>query len=138
MDAAADLPDDDISGALAYVCRRLDYLRRLMSSDPVPGHDPSELRALISAVTAPQQPSLGELQDLLRTLHQAVQAAGDPLGVRQTSAGRSLHLPGIGSGPFEAVYQCPIGRCSGRRPDQSTVFPLTCTITGRELQRKIL
>lgn len=139
MGAAAHQPDDHTDQALAYVCRRLDYLRRLLSPDRGPGGDPPELDALTDAATAAQRPDQGELRDLLQALHQAVQAAGDPLGVWQASAQRSVHLPGIpGGGPFEPLYLCPVGRCAGRRPDQSTVFPLTCTITGRELKRTIL
>ncbi|MEU9472221.1 hypothetical protein AB0D78_37600 [Streptomyces avermitilis] len=139
MSAAANPHDDGINAALAYVCRRLDYLRRLMTPNAEPGSDPSELRALLRAVTAAQRPGAGELRDLLQALHQAVQASGDPLGVWQASAGRSLQLPGIpGEVPFETLYRCPVDRCAGRRPDQSTVFPLTCTITGRELQRTVL
>jgi hypothetical protein len=137
--AATDPPDDQIDDALAYICRRLDYLRRLLAPNSGTGTGPPELRALTGAVTAAQRPGQGELQDLLQTLHQAVQAAGDPLGIWQAPEQRSLHLPGTSGGaPFESLYRCPISRCAGRRPDQSTVFPLTCTITGRELKRAIL
>jgi hypothetical protein len=59
--------------------------------------------------------------------------------VWHASGRRSLDLPGIpASAPFEALHRCPIGRCAGRRPDQFTAFPLTCAITGRELERTIL
>ncbi|MFD4913059.1 hypothetical protein ACFWNR_07530 [Streptomyces virginiae] len=139
MGAATDPPDDHIGPALAYVCQRLDYLRDLLGSAQGTGGDPPELRALTTAVTAAQRPGLSELRDLLKALHQAVQAAGDPLGVWQASAQRSLHLPGISGGtPFESIYLCPLGRCAGRRPDQATVFPLRCTLTGRELERTVL
>ncbi|WP_328915296.1 MULTISPECIES: hypothetical protein [unclassified Streptomyces] len=140
--AATDQSDDGTDEALAYVCRRLDYLRRLLTPGQVGGGDPPELRALTTAVTAARRPGHGELRDLLQELHRVVQAAGDPLGVWQASAGRGFHLPGIpgipGGSPFEALYLCPMGSCAGRHPDQSTVFPLTCAITGRELERTIL
>lgn len=139
MGAATD-PPNDTDRALAYVCRRLDYLRRLLTpGQDGTGGDPPELRVLTDAATAAQRPGHGELRDLLQALHQAVEAAGDERGVWQASKRRGLHLPGIpGGAPFEAHYLCPIGRCAGRHPDQSTVFPLTCTITGRELERTIL
>ncbi|WP_447035811.1 hypothetical protein [Streptomyces sp. DSM 118878] len=139
MGAATDPPDDRVDQALAYVCRRLDYLRRLLTPDQDMGGDPPELRVLTDAVAAAQQPDPSAFQNLLQVLHEAVKAAGDPLGVWHASAQRSLHLPGASGGaPFESLYRCPIGRCAGRLPDQSTVFPLTCTITGRELERTIL
>ncbi|MFI6542971.1 hypothetical protein ACIBO9_06960 [Streptomyces prunicolor] len=139
MGAATDLPDDRADQALAYVCRRLDYLRRLLAPDQDMGEGPPELRVLTDAVTAAQQPDRDAFQDLLQALHEAVQAAGDPLGVWQASQARSIHLPGASGGaPFESLYRCPIDRCAGRHPDQSTVFPLTCKITGRELERTIL
>ncbi|MCX4529286.1 hypothetical protein OG982_26930 [Streptomyces sp. NBC_01551] len=139
MGAATDPPDDHIGPALAYVCQRLDYLDGLLSPAQGTGGDSPELRSLTDAVTAAQRPGLSELRGLLQALHQAVQAAGDPLGVWQAPAQRSLHLPGIsGDTPFEAIYLCPLGRCAGRRPDRATVFPLICTLTGRELERTIL
>ena len=139
MCAASDQPDDRTDQAVAYICRRLDYLRRLLAPDQNMGGDPPELRVLTDAVTAAQRSDQGALQGPLQALHEAVQAAGDPLGVWQVRKERSLHLPGeSGEAPFESLYRCPIDRCAGRSPDQSTVFPLTCTITGRELERTIL
>ncbi|MFC8663162.1 hypothetical protein [Streptomyces sp. NPDC057199] len=139
MGTATDPPDDRTDQALAYVCRRLDYLRRLLAPEQDTSGGPPELRALTNAVTTAQRPDRDTFQDLLQALHGAVQAAGDPLGVWQEPKERSLHLPGASGGaPFEPLYRCPIGRCAGRRPDKSTVFPLTCTITGRELERTIL
>ncbi|MFE9481263.1 hypothetical protein ACFYNM_21985 [Streptomyces spororaveus] len=139
MGAATDPPDDHIGPALAYVCQRLGPLRELLTQAQGTLGDPAELRALTDAVTAAQRPGLSELRDLLQALHQTVQAAGDPLGVWQATSQRSLHLPGISSGtPFEEIFLCPLGRCAGRRPDQTTVFPLKCAITGRELERTVL
>ena len=47
-------------------------------------------------------------------------------------------LRGVPSDPEAPVYGCPLGRCTGRRPDNTTVFPLICAITGRELRQEIL
>lgn len=137
MGAATDPPDDRTDEALAYVCQRLAYLRDLLIRAQGTDVEPPELRALTGAITAAQRPGQRDLQDLLHTLNQAIQGAGDSRGVWQEPARRGL--PGvIGCAPFEPLYVCPIGRCAGRHPDQSTVFPMTCTITGRELERKVL
>ncbi|GGT15289.1 hypothetical protein GCM10010222_66730 [Streptomyces tanashiensis] len=139
MGAAIDPPDDRIGPALAYVCRRLDYLRGLLGPAQGTGGDPPELQALTAAVTAARRPGVSELQGLLQALHRAVQAAGDQAGVWQASTQRGLHLPGVSvDTPFEPIYVCPLARCAGRRPDQTTVFPLICALTGRQLERTIL
>lgn len=128
---AADAPAYD---ALAYVCGRLDYLRAVLPHDE--GDDPPALRALFDA--------LRDAQDLvgpLEALHAGLLNAGDALGVwgHVRSGWRSLSVPGVEeNAPFEVVYLCPLGRCSGRRPDRTTTFPVTCAITGRELRRERL
>lgn len=123
---AADL----VADGLAYVCRRLDDISGLL---------PKKKQALVSqvlaAVRAGQDPA-GPLQ----ALHIALQVAGDHLGVwGHRGEPRGPNMTGINRHqPLEPFYPCPLSRCSGRQVDQSTVFPLVCAITGRELRRERL
>jgi hypothetical protein len=120
--------------ALAYVCGRLDYLRSVLPRDEA--GEPPVLRTLLNA--------LADARDLagpLQAVHTALLDAGDALGVwgHVRSGWRDLNLPGVDeTAPFEVIYLCPLGRCSGRRPDKTTTFPVTCPITGQELRRERL
>lgn len=149
MSASRPPRDAELNAALAYVCQKLDDLRDLLC----PGgqqEEPAELRAVLAAVTASTPLDQEHLYRLLDTLHQTVQAAGDARGIwagARTTARRldpsSISIPGISASgitghPQEICYTCPIGRCAGRRPDQTTIFPLICAITGRELVRERL
>jgi hypothetical protein len=138
MSTNTDLPaeDEDQTGpALAYVCSHLADLRVLLP-------DSDGAVALHELVTSVASAEFG--QDLgrrLDALHRKVQAAGDALGVwgHVADARRDLNLPGVsGGGPFEPIYLCPVGQCSGRQVDQTTVFPLVCEIAGRELDQDVL
>jgi hypothetical protein len=138
MSANTDLPveeEDQTGWALAYVCSHLAYLRALLPD----GDAAVALHDLVRSVTS-ADPSGRDLRRRLDALHRKVQAAGDGLGVWGHAADtrRDLNLPGVSSGPFEPLYLCPIGRCSGRQVDQTTVFPLVCEITGRELDQDVL
>ncbi|MEV5750750.1 hypothetical protein AB0L00_23250 [Actinoallomurus sp. NPDC052308] len=117
--------------ALAYVCGQVDSLRAILAD----GHGPSPLDDLLAAARDGR-----DLTGPLETLHTTLLAAGDPLGVwGHVRSWRAVNATGIDQrAPFEPVYLCPLLRCSGRRPDNTTVFPLTCTITGRPLRREEL
>lgn len=117
-----------VADGLAYVCGSLDSLHAVL-----PGDEQSPLRRLLAAVRADQDPA-GPLE----ALHAALLAAGDPLGVwgHARSQSRAVPMTGVDERrPFEPIYLCPQGRCSGRRVDKTTTFPLTCAITGQELRR---
>jgi hypothetical protein len=129
---------DRTADALAYVCARLDWLRSLPLGNGPTAQSP--LQQLLDAVRRGQDVSAH-----LDALHTAVQSAGDALGVRgarghaRRGEGSGLNLAGIdGRAPFEHLYLCPADRCSGRRPDRTTVFPLICGITGERLRRERL
>ncbi|GII88853.1 hypothetical protein Ssi03_68430 [Sphaerisporangium siamense] len=113
-----------IADGLAWVCAELDSLNAVM-----PDKKTSPLRHLLAAVRNGQDPA-----DQLQALHIALRKAGDQLGVWGHL--RTGPLTGVDEQrPFEPVYLCPLGRCSGRQVDSATTFPLTCAITGRQLRR---
>jgi hypothetical protein len=123
-----------VADALAYVCGRLEYLRAVLPRDEA--GDPPVLRALFAALSDGQ-----DLVGPLEALHADLLNAGDVLGVwgHVRPGWRNLSVSGLDeSAPFEVVYLCPLGRCSGRRPEKTTTFPVTCAITGRELRRERL
>lgn len=125
---------------VAYVCQQRDYLRELLTLErqcmSSAGQDPPVLAAVLQAVTAtPFSPDA--LAASLATLDEAVLAAGDMLGIRAAAA-RGLKPVGINdTTPYTPRYLCPLGRCTGRRPNQTTVFPMTCAITGRDLEQTL-
>lgn len=117
-----------VAEGLAYVCRNLDSLHAVL-----PGDEQSPLRRLLAAMRADHDQA-GPME----ALHAALLAAGDPLGVwgHARSESRAVSIAGADGGrPFEPIYLCPQGRCSGRRVDKTTTFPLTCAITGQHLRR---
>lgn len=118
--------------ALAYVCTRLDWFRQLLPDKANATSSP--LQQLLDAARHGQ-----DCGNALDTLHSAVQATGDALGVYQAERRGGLDLTGVDDHePPEIVYLCPISQCSGRRVDHSTAFPLICTITGEQLLRERL
>jgi hypothetical protein len=134
MAEGPDVTDAHTADALAYVCGRLDYLRAVLPHDEA--GEPPALRALLDALRDAQ-----DLAGPLDALHAGLLRAGDALGVwgHVRSGWRGLGVPGVEEdAPLEVVYVCPLGRCSGRRPDRTTTFPVTCTITGQELRRERL
>lgn len=136
-DAGAGL--GELGQMVAYVCRRRDYLRQLLTGGQDAMQDPPVLRGVVEAVTGAQPPD-DTLRESLHALDQAVRREGDELGIaaatQAAAAGRGLPLPGTdASAPFAPAYPCPIGRCAGRHPDQTTVFPLMCSLTGREIRQ---
>jgi hypothetical protein len=117
---------DRIAAGLAYVCKEFASLRAVLPDD-----EQGPLRRLLAAVRNGE-----DLAGPLAALHAALLAAGDHLGIWGQ---RSVTMAGINTqGPFEFVYLCPLGRCSGRSVDKNTVFPLICAITGQELRRERL
>ncbi len=125
---------------MAWVCERLETLRQDLGRGGHPDQqgdgDPEPLRLVLEAFTAG-----ANLAEPLEDLHTALLDVGDPLGLwgQVRSGHRGVNLAGTHDGtPFEPVYPCPLGRCSGRTPDNTTVFPLVCAITGRELRQKTL
>lgn len=123
-----------VADGLAYVCRHLDTLRTaLRHGQHDQEEEPASLRQVLEAVRTG-----ADLAGPLQALHTALLEAGDTLGV-WGAARRGVTLAGDDPGvPFEPVYPCPLGRCTGRHPDNTTIFPLICTITGRELHQETL
>lgn len=135
MDQEPQQANVQVADGLAYVCRHLDTLRTALQHDrnDQGEEEPALLRQVLEAVR-----TRTDLAGPLQALHTALLDAGDTLGV-WGAAQRGVNLAGTDQGvPFEPVYRCPLGRCAGRRPDNTTVFPLICTITGRELHQETL
>lgn len=76
-----------------------------------------------------------DITEPLDALHAALQSAGDALGVygRRT---RGVKLAGVGNGPLEIDYECPIARCAGRRWPDHVDASAHCAISGKKLNRK--
>ncbi|MEV5410336.1 hypothetical protein AB0K60_16045 [Thermopolyspora sp. NPDC052614] len=132
----ADLTSDDTRrtrDALAYACDHLEELREDLGDDPAGS---ALLDRLLSRIRGN-----GTIADVLDEIHAALQAAGDALGLYGRVPGhqgdRGIDLAGLGSGPLEIVYLCPIGRCSGHQT-QAAGSPPRCGISGEELRRERL
>jgi hypothetical protein len=122
-----------VADGLAYVCRHLDTLRTALRHGQHHEEEPAALQQVLEAAR-----TLADLTGPLQALHTALLKAGDTLGI-WGAARREVTLAGDDHGvPFEPVYRCPLGRCTGRHPDNTTIFPLICTITGRELHQETL
>lgn len=134
MDQEPPQTPPQVADGLANVCRNLDTLRTaLRHGQHDQEEEPASLRQVLEAVR-----TRADLAGPLQALHTALLDAGDTLGI-WGAARREVILAGDDHGvPFEPIYRCPLGRCSGRRPDNTTVFPLICTITGRELHQETL
>jgi hypothetical protein len=131
-------PDYPVADGLAFVCEQLETIRRDLrrSSQEEQGQDPAPVLGIMEAIRAGS-----DLAGPLRGLHTALLKAGDPTGVwgHVQPSFRDVTLVGDDPGmAFEVVYRCPLGRCSGRTPDNTTTFPLTCDLSGRELIKKTL
>lgn len=129
---------DEISDALAWVCARIEDIRRDLryGADSGQTGDPEPLKRVLDSFRAGS-----DLADPLQGLHHALLRVGDPLGVwgHVRPHSRSVTLAGADNGtPYEPVYRCPTGRCAGRTPDNTTEFPLVCAMTGRELLQETL
>ena len=131
-------PAYPIANGLASACERLETIRRDLrrSSGQELQQDPEPLQRLVEAFR-----SGSDLAAPLQGLHDALLNAGDPTGVwgHVQPGSRGVSLAGNDPDmPFEVVYRCPLGRCAGRSPDNTTIFPLMCALSGKELIQKTL
>ncbi|MBO2458464.1 hypothetical protein [Actinomadura violacea] len=123
----------DVPFSVAYACAHLDELRTLLEESDDAA---ARLTRLVSALRADPRPSEAELSALVDDLHAAVQAAGDPWGVRPPAQRGPLGAAGVES--VEVVYRCPLGVCAGRDADEVDRLPVRCAVTGRDLVRERL
>jgi hypothetical protein len=114
------------AAGLAYVCTHLDELRQVLHDD---GHDAGSVLALLLAALRDGKPVAQPLEDV----HQAVQRAGDELGIYGEHRTRSAEAVGVA--PAEIVFRCPLGKCLGRSFDEVAQFPPHCVVNGAELVR---
>lgn len=139
--------DERMGDALAYLCEHLDEVRgKLSRGRPTyeDGQEPALLQTIVHGLQADEQPS--DLAAALEELHTALRWAGDALGLWGHLPGHihgrdvrgDVILAGIARESAEILYLCPVGRCSGRRPEFGTVFPLTCSVVGAPLRRERL
>lgn len=138
MSQEENQPNYPVADGLASVCERLETIRRDLrrGSQEEQQQDPAPIRRVMEAFL-----DGGDLADPLQGLHTALLKAGDPTGVwgHVQPSSRSVSLVGnTPDVPFELVYRCPLGRCAGRSPDNTTIFPLICALSGRELIQKTL
>ncbi len=131
----AEKTDRQVRDALAYVCRRLDWIKAKLPAQADPpqesGDNPPMLEHVLTAAEAGT-----DLVGPLQALHRAMQTAGDRKGIWghvQANSRDPYALPGVNQQiPFEPVYDCPLGRCAGRIGDNVS-FPLVCSIAGEPL-----
>lgn len=127
MTQGADGPDAD---ALAYVCDQWSDLRAVLRAHR---GTPAADQTLVSLAQAVLDGS--DTTEILRDLHAALRAAGDPLGV--FGHARSAQVVGV-DGPYEIVYLCPVNHCSGRSWAAAAAGEPTCAVAGRTLRRERL
>lgn len=121
-EAAARRADE----GLAYLCTHLDEIRALLADDAVGREALARLRSVLRGG--------GEISGALSDIHDALLRAGDALGLYMHVRGLGdLTLAGIGSGPLEIVYRCPVHRCQRIVPGP-TVEPPQCGVTGEALR----
>jgi hypothetical protein len=132
-------PDYPVADGLASVCERLETIRRdLHRRNPEEQRqDPDPVLGITEAIREGS-----DLADPLQGLHTALLKAGDPTGVWGHVQPSTREVTLVGDDPgmaFEVVYRCPLGRCSGRTPDNTTTFPMICALSGgSELIKKTL
>jgi hypothetical protein len=100
---------------LANVCGHLDELRQLLNDDD--NDETSPVSRLLAAVRArkPQQ----VVADLLDELNEAVQDAGDMVGIFGFDVNRG---DDAGLDALEIVFRCPLARCAGRADADRQLF----------------
>ncbi|QKG19731.1 hypothetical protein [Actinomadura verrucosospora] len=118
---------------VAYACAHLDELRTLLEETDDAA---ARLTRLVAALRADPRPPEAELSALVGDLHAAMQAAGDPWGMRPPQQRGSVGAAGVES--VAVVYRCPLGVCAGRDADEVDRLPVRCAVTGRDLVRERL
>jgi len=120
-----------IGRALAYVCQRQRYLGEALGDH---GRGAEALDALKAAL---RQNSDQDLRPLLDDLDAAMKRAGDGLGIwdaLEWPNQRGVQIAGISGGErYDPIYECPLGKCTGRRPRQGSRNP-KCEITGKSMR----
>lgn len=122
---------------LAVVCAHAEEIRDDLRSG-TPGGD-----ALLGRLLAAMR--TGDRTDALETLHSALRAAGDPLGLDgyadDVPAGsRSFRPAGVDSSPAgghhgEIAYLCPLGTCARYWFPQGPAPVPQCAVGGRAMRR---
>jgi hypothetical protein len=131
MSDEADRPSKEAAArradqGLAYLCTHLDEIRALLADD-VAGRE--ALARLQSELRGG-----GDISGALSDIHDALLRAGDALGIFSHVRGlRDLTLAGVGSGPLEIVYRCPVRRCQRVVPGPA-VEPPQCGVTSEPLR----
>lgn len=115
-----------VDQGLAYLCTHLDEIRALLADDVAGREALARLRSRLRGD--------GEISGALSDIHDALLRAGDALGIYRHVRGlRELTLAGVGSGPLEIVYRCPVHRCQRIVPGPA-VEPPRCGVTGETLR----
>jgi hypothetical protein len=119
------------AAGLAYVCANLTSIRGDLQRD---GVDPALVLEPLLAAVRDGKP----VTELLEAVHQAVQRAGDSLGIFGYY-GVQYRGPGaVGTEPMEIVFRCPLGKCMGRQFAEVTQISPHCSVSGAELVRERL
>jgi hypothetical protein len=122
------------AAGLAYVCRYLEEICEVLRPDGCvdPAHRAPVVRRVLDAARMG-----ADLGGPLNALHAALLHAGDPRGV--WGAARALVPAGVDTGvPFEPVYVCPHGHCSGHSTAAAAAISFTCAVTRQPLRTEIL
>lgn len=123
-----------VAAGLAYVCRYLADICEVLRPD---GGDPGGRDPLVVRRVADAARTGTDLRAPLDELHAALLNAGDPRGV--WSAARTLMPAGLDTDvPFERVYACPHGHCSGHSTATAIAISFTCPLTRQPLRGGIL
>jgi hypothetical protein len=116
------------ASGLAYVCANASDLRSILE-EKCPDSAPV-LESVLAAVRDGKA-----VTQLLDELHQALQRAGDELGVYGEYGGQDRGPEAAGTERMEIVFRCPLKKCMGRPFDEVTQFPPHCSVSGAELIR---
>jgi hypothetical protein len=119
---------------LSYVCRNLADICEVLSLD---GSVPAGRVPLVVRRVADAARTGADLREPLDRLHRALLDVGDPRGV--WGAARALMPAGVDNGvPFEPVYACPHGHCSGHSAGTAATISFICALTRQPLRRDML
>jgi hypothetical protein len=126
-------PPSAVAAGLAYACQYLDDICEVLRAAGTAGQGrPTEVRHVAEAVRTGADP-----RGPLEALHAALLGAGDPRGV--WGAARNLMMTGLADNvPYEPVYTCPNGLCSGHDAAAATAISFTCALTRQPLRKESL
>ena len=130
----AQPPTVPVAVGLTYVCRHLEDICEVLAldGDEHDGRVPPVVRRVAQAARAGE-----DLREPLDRLHAALLNAGDPRGI--WGATRALLPSGIEADlPFEPVYSCPHGHCSGYSTESAAAALFVCALTRQPLARDML